>query len=133
MGTWDVGSFENDDAMAWVYELAEETRLTFLADALENVIDQKGGYPEAPDCVVAVCAAEVVAALLGTPDDELPDEIHEWIDDKPEPSEFLVDMAVSALNIVLAKSELKDLWAESDDYREWQRTIKNLQSRLQTE
>ena len=133
MGAWDVGSFENDDAMDWVYELEEETGLAFLADALENVIDQKGGYPEAPECVIALCAAEVVAALLGSPADDLPDEVNEWVDDKPEPSDVLVEMANSALDLVMVNSELKDLWAESDEYREWQRTIKNLQSRLQTE
>lgn len=133
MGAWDVGSFENDDAMDWVYELEEETSLSFLADALENIIDQKGGYPEAPECTIAICAAEVVAALLGSPDDDLPDEVNEWVDDKPEPSDVLVEMANSALDLVMAGSELKDLWAESDEYREWQRIIKNLQSRLQTE
>jgi len=133
MGAWDIGSFENDDAMDWVYELEEETGLAFLADALENIIDQKEGYPEATDCARAVCAAEVVAALLGSPDDDLPDEVTEWIDDKPEPSDVLVEMAISALNVVSGKSELKDLWFESDDYREWQRSIKNLQYRLQTD
>lgn len=130
MGTWDVGGFDNDDALDWVYELEEASDFTILADAFENITGQKGNYLEAPDCAVAISAAEVVAALLGNPADDLPDEVIEWVEDMPDPSEALVNMALSAVKVILDDSEMKDTWEESDHYDEWQENIQGLQSRL---
>lgn len=129
MGTWDVGGFDNDDALDWVYELKEESDFTILADAFENITGQKGNL-EAPDCAVAISAAEVVAALLGNPADDLPDEVIEWVEEMPDPSEALVKMALSAVKVILDDSEMKDTWEDSDHYDEWQENIQDLQSRL---
>ncbi|HKJ27479.1 MAG TPA: DUF4259 domain-containing protein [Anaerolineales bacterium] len=133
MGAWDVGSFDNDDALDWVYELEQANGFDILADAFENVTGQKEGYLEASECAVAVCAAEVVTALLGSGADDLPDEAANWVEEKPEPSEALVKMARSALIAVLDNSELKDLWEESDSYEEWQANLQDQLERLETE
>lgn len=133
MGAWEVGSFDNDDALDWVYELEEADGFSIFLDAFENVTGQKGDYREAPECAVAVCAAEVVAALLGSADDDLPNEVIAWVEGKPEPSEVLVIMARAALNAVLDESELKDLWEDSDHYEEWQESMKDLLERLEVD
>ena len=130
MGAWDTGSFDNDDAMDWLYDLENAQDFSFLAEACETVKDQRGIAPEAGDCVAAICAAEVVAALMGNPGDDLPDEVLTWVDEMPDPSDTLSQMARDALHVVLTRSELKALWRESDQYEEWQAGLENLQERL---
>ncbi len=130
MGAWDTGSFDNDDAMDWLYDLEDAQDFSFLAEACETVKDQRGTMPEAGDCAAAICAAEVVAALMGNPGDDLPDEVLAWVDEMPDPSDALSQMARDALHIVLTRSELKALWQESDQYEEWRAGLENLQERL---
>lgn len=131
MGVWGTGSFENDDALDWVFELENEKNFQFLADAFETVLDQKDTCPEAPDCSVAICAVEVTAGLLGNPADDLPEEVSEWMGGKPDPSSALLILAKNALNVILKNSELKELWEETDDYDEWRELVLDLRDRLE--
>jgi hypothetical protein len=131
MGAWGIGSFENDDALDWVIELEEAKNFRILADAFDIVLDQKDNQPDAHDCTLAICAAEVTAGLLGYPADDLPDEVLEWLDGRPDPSEALVKMAHGSLSVILEDSELKLLWEETDEFEEWQEIVYDLQERLE--
>ena len=76
MGAWGTGSFENDDAADWIAELA-----TIVPDDLTQIFVQAADYPsylEAPASRVVVAAAEVIAALSGSPAQEVPPEIIKW-------------------------------------------------------
>lgn len=131
MGAWGTGSFENDDALDWVFELEKARNFQVLADAFQTVLDLKNDYLEAPECCIAICAAEVTAGLLGNPEDDLPDEVMEWMDGQPDPSEVLIKLAKNALNEVLKNSELKELWEETDDYEEWREIVLDIRDRLE--
>ena len=131
MGAWGTGSFENDDAMDWVIELEDAEGFQFLADALETVLEQKDDLPEAADCSVAICAAEVVAGLLGNPSDDLPEEVMEWMEGQPDPSEVLLKLANNTLNLILKNSELRQLWEDTDDYEEWREIVLDIRDRLE--
>ncbi|MEJ2756903.1 MAG: DUF4259 domain-containing protein [Anaerolineales bacterium] len=131
MGAWGTGSFENDDALDWVFELEDARNFQILADAFETILDQKDEYLEAPDCSIAICAAEVTAGLLGNPADDLPEEVMEWMEGQPDPSEVLLKLAKNALNAILKKSELKELWQETDDYDEWREIVLDIRDRLE--
>jgi hypothetical protein len=133
MTFWDTGSFEHEDALMWVSELEETEDFQILAEAFETVLDQDGETPDEIDCVIAICAAEVVAGLLGSPADELPVEVLVWLEDKHEPAEELIQMARSSLKVVLRDSSLKQLWRERDAFPEWMDTIQDLTSRLEEE
>lgn len=131
MGTWDTGSFDNDDAMDWVYELEEADDLSILTDSFETVLEQRDDSPDETDCTFAICAAEVVAGLMGNPANDLPAEVMDWIDDQPPPPESLRKMARSSLKVILRDSGLKELWEETDIYPEWVESIRDLLARLQ--
>lgn len=131
MGAWGTGSFENDDALDWIFELENAKGFQFLADTFEIVLDQKEGLPEAPDCTVAICAAEVTAGLLGNPSDDLPEEVMEWMEGQPDPSSALLRLATNALNVIMKRSELKELWKETDDYDEWRELVLDVRDRLE--
>ena len=78
MGTWGVGSFENDYAADWAQEFegADLTKgLTLIADALNFRGAGSDGSQELAE-VLAVAAAEMVATINGHPVPPPPDLHH---------------------------------------------------------
>jgi hypothetical protein len=130
MGAWGAGSFENDDAMDWVVGLAEGSGDAVLRDALTPIATTDDRYLEAPDCSIAVAAAEAVAAARGHANASLPDEVVGWVRKKPEVTGELVALARSAVDRIAAKSELRDLWDESDSAETWRAAMTDLRARL---
>ena len=131
MGTWDTGSFDNDDALDWVYELEEADDLSILVDSFETILEQRSESPDETDCTIAICAAEVVAGLMGNPADDLPAEVMDWIGDQSPPPEGVRKMARTSLKAILRGSGLKELWEETDIYPEWEENVRDLLARLQ--
>jgi hypothetical protein len=130
MGAWAVGSFDNDDASDWVWELAEAEGTSILEEVF-SLINDSEDYVDAPDCCIGIAAAEVVAALRQQPAVGLPDEVSAFVTRiaSPPPAE-LVASALSVLGRIRTNSELLDLWDESDSRDEWHEAIKALESRL---
>lgn len=130
MGAWAAGSFDNDDAGDWVWELADAEDTSILLKAFSRVIDADD-YVEAPDCSAGIAAAEVVAALRERPASKLPDEITQFVTRiGAPPSPTLVSSALRALERIKTKSELQELWDESDSRAEWHQAVAELESRL---
>ena len=132
MGAWGVGTFENDDAGDWVYQLEEANDLDFLRDTLQAAADPDG-YLEAPTCSMALAAAEVVAALAGRPAPDLPEEVRTWVEaHRLTVLPDLRALSVQAVDQVAAGSELQELWAESEESGAWVDQLRELRSRLAT-
>src|SRR5262245_44520349 len=77
MGTWGVGSFENDQALDFVRQVMEDGDLSYVDECL-------GVDPAREDFDVCigtdvVTAAEVVAALSGNPSADFPKELSNWV------------------------------------------------------
>ncbi|NOX55940.1 MAG: DUF4259 domain-containing protein [Planctomycetes bacterium] len=131
MGAWGHNSFENDDALDWVADLEESQDMSAILKALNAVTDEAGDYIEAPECSMAIAAAEVVAALCGNAASSLPDEVNEWLKGKPKPDPQLAAKARQAIDVILADSELKELWEEiEEDYPKWIAVLEDIKSRL---
>lgn len=133
MGSWGVLPFENDDALDWVWELEDAEDFTVLEDALDQVASaEPDEYVEAPEAEEALAAAEVVAALLGKPLEELPEPVDAFLDRNKgkKPDADLVSLAVKAVKRVQSSSELKELWEASDDAEKWDEVVEELLSRL---
>lgn len=130
MGAWSSGSFGNDDALDWVYEL-EESGVGAIRETLEAVVAQEG-YLEASDACCAVAAAEVIAASLGQlPPGDLPDEVTDFLQSEPAIGVDLVELARTALGRVLsADSELLELWRDTADFAEWKAGVDDIANRL---
>lgn len=129
MGAWGIGSFDNDDAADWVYELEESGGAEAISEALRAI--GPDGYLEAPDCSIALAAAEVLAALKGQPSESLPPEVITWVNDNPvEVDDDLLGLALMAIHRIETESELKDLWEESGESDEWVATLNDLKERL---
>ena len=133
-GAWDMGSFDNDDALDWVYELESTSDLSAISTALTAVVNNDS-YIQAPTGSAAVAAAEVVAALLGNAHPQLPPEVVAWVDGRSlSKDNELVDLARKVIAAVQhpTNSELAQLWGESGEYlADWKAGLSDLDQRLQ--
>ncbi len=129
MVAWAHGSFDNEDALDWVSELecAEDTEP--ISEAFDTVLEADD-YLEVSEASMGIAAAEVVAALIGKPAVKLPDEVSSWLVGKKAPKPVLVKKARLVVKRILKDSELKELWAESEDLAKWQREVEGLLHRL---
>ena len=135
MGTWDLDSFGNDTACDWSYGLEEVEDLGYVETTLDAVLacGPKRSVPaEAAECAVA--AAEVVARLKGHwgSENSYSESTDAWVRNHPlTPSAALVVKAVAALErIVVAPSELLDLWQEGDEGGGWVDAVAELKGRV---
>jgi uncharacterized protein DUF4259 len=137
MGTWGSGAFDNDDAADWAWQLTDDADEAVVAAALTAV--ESSTDPAAPASQVAVAAAEVVAAGLGRPAADLPDDVAAWVASRTERRwAALAPLALRSIARVAAGSELRDLWAESDATDatdatdEWSAVLLDLATRLRS-
>lgn len=116
MGAWGCGSFENDDAAAWVHEF-KNGGVTAVASALERVCGiADGEYLEAPEASAAIAAAEIVAAARDGDPSTLSQTAREAFARHRDPliASHLSESARRAVERIRRRSELKDLWEEGD-------------------
>ena len=66
MGTWGIGSFDNDDAADFMIDVLDSGDLSLVREVLDNVLTSTE-YVEAPDAALAIVGAEIVAAAAGRP------------------------------------------------------------------
>jgi Domain of unknown function (DUF4259) len=131
MGAWGSGSFDNDDASDFIFELEADATGVVVENAIARIADvAPDDYLDASEASRAIAAAEVVAACRGRPAPNLTDEVAAWATANASgPVKDLADRARQALRRILAGSELKELWDEQDD-TEWAEAVSELIHRL---
>jgi hypothetical protein len=90
---------------------------------------------EAPEAQQGIAACEVVALVMGhssaasQAEEELTARVARI---KPSVDAGVVSQAVQVVDRVLAPgSELRELWEESDEFKDWQADVTALRARLQ--
>lgn len=124
MGAWGIGNFENDDALDFVYEV-EESGDVAVQNALRQVLSD--ATADAPDACMALAAAELIAIKLGNPPGDRPDSLQAALDRMTATPKELAGRAVDQ---IASNSELKDLWAETDEFDAWLALQTDLKKRL---
>tara|TARA_Y100001956_G_C3970567_1_gene120683 strand:- start:30 stop:479 length:450 start_codon:yes stop_codon:yes gene_type:complete len=146
MGTWGYRIFEDDASCDWYDEFcAGNQSFETLEEAIEDVIDIED-FLEHEICSGALVTAEIICAASGHKSKDFPDkEYHEGEDDdddlpsidlesiKSDLSEDFITRAQKAVKKVkkYSRSELLQIWSESDDYDKWLKEIDNLIDRLE--
>jgi hypothetical protein len=129
MAAWGSGSFDNEDASNWLSQLPQLT-----TDDLKTLLSraENSDYLAGPESGEIVAAAEVVAALVGSPNANLPRQITDWVAAKSnsQTAATLSYLAVRAVHRVRTNSELKDLWLQADGLNEWSANLRDLEERL---
>ncbi len=133
MGAWGVLAFDNDDANDWAYDLEEAGNLSLVESAF-GTVEEAEDYLEAPDASNALAACEVLARLNGKPGykNSYTEKVDEWVAAHPQtPSPALIERANAVIDRILGEnSELKELWAESDENGTWLESVEDLRRRL---
>ncbi|WP_017600083.1 DUF4259 domain-containing protein [Nocardiopsis lucentensis] len=126
MGTWGHGPFDNDTAMDFwgeVVDAAAEARGGAVRDAPVAAAGAFGGL-EAHVAEQAVAAAALVVGLRPS---GVPDHEREGISPDLTDLRGLADRALD--RVTAARSELQDLWAESDGAA-WRAEVARLREAL---
>lgn len=109
MGAWGAGGFENDTALdfAAAVESVDDLVAAFASEPGEKV--------DADAACMIIAAAECVAAMLGRPADDIPEDLAERLKGFGKPDAALLETTGNHVSLVIADSELSELWAEADD------------------
>ena len=135
VGAWGSGPFENDDAQDWLAHLDAALPQTLSLTFRPVVAIEPELYLESVEASEAVAAAEVVAALKGLPCEALVENVsvRNWVmGHRAWLSPSLIEEAARAVERILAASELRDLWQESDEFPEGSAGLDDLLLRLRS-
>ena len=131
-GTWESGSFDNDDALDWANQCIKSKGTSLILSTLNAALGSS--YLEVPECSAAVAAAEVIAASNGKATKDLPKELSSWLEQQNRAEiAKLAPLATKVVSRILngQKSELQELWQENKkDFSKWKSHMQNLISRL---
>lgn len=131
MGAWGTGTFDNDDAADWAYELLQSADLRPAREALAATMDSDG-WLEIPEGACAVAAASVVAAGFDGDVRGFPDDVVEWLEYHPDAGSLAdARLAIDALERVASvDSELREVWLEAATGPAWVEELARLVYRL---
>ena len=125
--SWVIGGFRDDDAQRWVEQFTDEG-LSAISAALTSLIEADQEELDESQCHVALAAVEVVAALLGEPSDDLPEEVQEWVEENEDPVDDAIrKKSASALERL---EESKGL-VPTEDWGRFQSYLSHLKQRLE--
>jgi hypothetical protein len=130
MGAHGIGLLDDDDGADFAHEILNSPSMDIIVDALKAIPLDDWDYVERPEGMRALLAAEVVADQMGHESGDLPDDIHSWAHEFGEPDDELIALARAAVQRVLRKSELRDLWNDSHHFGEWLAKTAGLADRL---
>ncbi|KQV80951.1 hypothetical protein ASD15_13770 [Massilia sp. Root351] len=138
MGTWAVDAFGNDFALDWAQDLQESKDLFFIEDTLNNVLSpDSADYLEAPFAAEGLAAIEVLARLYGKPGEngENTQDVDAWVEEVSKKTTKrrtdLIEKSQRAIEHILSdRSELRELWEDSEHYAEWRASVDELKKRI---
>jgi hypothetical protein len=131
MESLDYSNFESDDVLDWLDDFVEtDDPIRFITYAVQALV--KPSDLDVDLCWEALAACEVIAALKGAPSPELPEGVQDWVGEHGfEEVQQLLSSALKAIEQITTKSELKDLWEDSDEFSGWLAVQTDLRARLQ--
>jgi len=134
MGAWGSGTFDNDTACDWAYELEQAENLGIVSNTLGRVLAQGDEYLDSDDACKGLAACEIIARLKGNwgSRNAYTEVVDKWVESHPQmPPTEILRMASAVIDRVLTPpSELLELWDEGDA-TEWKKAVEDLQMRVE--
>jgi hypothetical protein len=134
MGAWGSGSFDNDTACDWAYEIEGAEDLSPVEETIAGVLAAGSDYLDTDDACRALAACEVVARLKGNwgKRDAYSKGVDQWVQDHPAlpPAELVRDALRAIDRILQPPSELLELWDEGGTNGEWHAAVDDLRTRV---
>jgi hypothetical protein len=131
MGAWGTRNFENDGSQDWIFDLIDNKDGGLVSDTLARVINNHEPL-EVSDCEEALAAAETVAALVGKPSEDFPEDPLDQLDIlNLIATRALRNQAITAVNKITAASGMKDYWEQECSLDSWLAVEQGLIKRLE--
>lgn len=133
MGTWGIGTFENDSAADFVWDVGDKPAIATIMVPIESLIEavRSGDYLESGLCEEANAAVELLAALrYGDKSALSPSALEVIAKLRDKPSDAQMDQARAIIDRIARDSELSEAFAESDSFETWQQSMAALRTRL---
>ncbi|MFM8917557.1 MAG: DUF4259 domain-containing protein [Bacteroidota bacterium] len=130
-----ISNFEGETASAFLDDMSING-FGLIRLAIERMNDDVE-RADLTECEEALVACEIVAAALGRPADDFPDDLSEWMGifiQEGSDSHYEVinlgEQAAMAIDRILTDSELRELWYESPVFEAWMDVQVKLQERI---
>ena len=132
MSAWGISNFENDTALDWVNEIIQEREVTSLEESITSFVnDFSVEDTSLMDCSKFLTIAETLAALIGSPDEDFPEELKDWVESKYiKIEESTIDNAKRGVKLIMTDSEAKEMYLDSGYFKSWEKAQKDLIKRL---
>lgn len=132
MSAWGISNFENDTALDWVSSIIQQKEVISINDAITGFVN--GFKPDETsliECSQFLTIAETVAGLVGSPAEDFPEELNDWIESKYiEIEQSIIEVAIKGVKLVLIDSESKEMYLDSGYFKSWEKAQKDLIKRL---
>jgi len=132
MSAWGISNFENDTALNWVSRIVEQKEVSNLSDSINDFIsDFSPEETSLIECSEFLTIAETIAGLIGSPAEDFPEELKEWIESKYiKIEQSTIDNAKKGVKLIMVDSEVKEMFLDSGYFKSWEKTQKDLIKRL---
>lgn len=132
MSAWGISNFENDTALDWVSAVVQQKEVSNLTKTIDSFVsDFKSNETTLIDCSRFLTIAEVVAGLVGSPAEDFPEELSDWIEVKYlKLDKSTIDTTIKGVSLVLLDSEAKEMYLDSGYFKSWEKAQKDLIKRL---
>ena len=132
MSAWGISNFENDTALDWVNEIIQEQEIAVLKESINSFLE---GFSVEDtsliDCSKFLTIAETVAAIIGSPNEDFPEELKDWVESKYIKVErSTIDDAKKGVKLIMTDSEAKEMYLDSGYFKSWEKTQRDLIKRL---
>lgn len=136
MGAWGHLNFENDTALDFVEELAENEKngIARLRSAIDIInTTEEAAFLDSDLCAEALAAIEFIAAAKGNMAEDFPEDAEEWFQANKTnllSIRNIIAQSKQAIDRIKHNSELKELWEESEELEEWNKVLDDLNTRI---
>lgn len=116
MGAWGYKNFENDTAAGWFIELEKSPYKELILPYLIKVLEENE-FVDDEESIISLAVMEALSGRLKLINTEF---ILPFIDEMD--MIVLIEASIKAGKKILffkEHSEVRELWAESDEYRQW--------------
>ena len=132
MSAWGISNFENDTALDWVNEIIQEQEVNSLNQSINSFLQEFSvERTSLIECSKFLTIAETVAACIGSPDEDFPEELKDWIESKyVKIDQLTIDNAKKGVKLIMTDSEAKEMYLDSGYFKSWEKAQRDLIKRL---
>ncbi len=142
MATWGVKSFENDISIDFIEKIFDKGKFLIKKKIQEVINFPATKILNTQICEEALCAIEFIAAAKDNASTDFPVEAKEWMysydlfDYRTPFNKYfikhydIINDSIQAIDRILTSSELKTLWMDTSEYKNWLNVMEDLKQRL---